>query len=161
MVSKWMLGALALAGVVAGFALAGPPRANGPTLSSAIEVEQLYHNEVALNAQETHLQQLLGFSRAELARAHAAPAPAPATAKSPSPSPQGVLVASPASPTLAPTHAASAPTASPTTTTTTAPPTTTTTTTSTTVPPPTTTTTVPPTTTTTPRHGDDGGGSDD
>ena len=75
MVSKLILGTLAAVGVGAGFALAGPPRSPAPSLSSAVELEQLYHNQVALTAQESHLQQLLGFARAELSRP-AAPAPA-------------------------------------------------------------------------------------
>ena len=74
MVSKWILGGLAVAGVGAGFALAGPPRPHAPTLANAVEVEQLYHNEVALSTQESHLQQLLGFARADLSH-RAAPGP--------------------------------------------------------------------------------------
>ena len=74
MVSKWILGGLAVAGVGAGFALAGPPRPHTPTLANAVEVQQLYHSEVALSTQESHLQQLLGFARADLSH-RAAPTP--------------------------------------------------------------------------------------
>jgi len=159
MVSKLIIAMLAVVGVAAGFALAGPPRANAPSLSSALEISQLYRREVTMTAQESHLQQLLGFARAELARP-AAPAPAAI------PAPQAVLIASPASPPPSgpaaptPSHAPSVPppAGSAVTTTTEPPPTTTTTTT----PPTTTTTTTPPTTTTTrPRDGGDGGGGDD
>ena len=164
MVSKLILGTLAAVGVGAGFALAGPPRSHAPTLASAVEVEQLYHNEVALNAQESHLQQLLGFARAELSRP-AAPAPAARTstaggadrvARAPSSLP---ACHPPRSTSASPPVAGASP-----------PPSTTTTT----APPPTTTTTA----TTTHDHddgttthdndddhdqppGDDGGGSDD
>jgi hypothetical protein len=157
MVSKLVLGLLAAAGVSAGFALAGPPRSSVPTLGNALEVSQLYHNEVALTAQESHLQQLLGFARAELARP-AVPAPAA------TPAPQAVLVASPASPppsgpavAPAPSHATavSPPAApAPTTTTTQPPPPPPLPTTTTTTTPRTTTTTPPTTTTTRPREDD-------
>jgi len=157
MVSKLILATLAVLGAGAGFALAGPPRANAPSLSSALEVSQLYHREVAMTAQESHLQQLLGFARAELAR------PAAPTA-----APQAVLVASPAPAPSKPAAAAPSPSrpvsttvpvAAPVATTTTEPPPPTTTT---EPPPTTTTTTTPPTTTTTrPRDGGDGGGGDD
>ena len=68
MMSKWLLGILAAGGLGAGFVLAGPPGSHAPTLASAVEAQQLYQREVGLSAQESHLEQLLGFARAELAR---------------------------------------------------------------------------------------------
>ena len=68
MMSKWLLGVLAAVGLGAGFVLAGPPRGHPPTFGSAAEADQLYQRAVDLNAQESHLQQLLDFAHAELAR---------------------------------------------------------------------------------------------
>ena len=96
MMSKWLLGVLATAGLGAGFVLAGPPRGHPPTFGSAAEAEQLYQRAVALNAQESHLQQLLGFANAELARPRA-------TGSAAAPAPQSVLVS--ASPSAGPAAA--------------------------------------------------------
>jgi hypothetical protein len=80
MMSKWILGILATGGLGAGFVLAGAPRSHPPTPASAVEAQQLYQREVNLSAQESHLEQLLGFARAELARPGA---PAPTVAPAP------------------------------------------------------------------------------
>ena len=164
MMSKWLLGVLAALGLGAGLVLAGPPHGHPPTFGSAAEADQLYQRAVALNAQESHLQQLLDFAHAELALPHATESAPQAVlvAASPPAGPAKASVVAPAvvaNPGVSPNPAA--------TTTTTAPPTATTaspSTTTTTTVPPTTTTTAPPATTTTTRPsrgGDGGGGSDD
>jgi hypothetical protein len=150
MVSRRLLGAVAVAGFGAGFALA-LPAAHPPSTPAApgqAEVQALYHQEVALDSQATHLQQLLAFSRAVVALHPAVPTPAasPTAPIQLIPSPPAASSGAGPAPVV---PAVTAPPPPPPTTTTTEPPETTTT-----EPPETTTTTRPPTTTTTFREDD-------
>ncbi len=148
MVSRRVLGAVAVVGLGAGFALALPPHVKPPAPAALNEVNRLYHEELTLTAHETHLQALLNFARAELART-----PAVQTPVAGPPTPVELVASPPPAPSsgLPPAQVVSAapvPTPEPPDTTTTAPP-------------PTTTTTTPSTTTTTqPFDGGDPGGVD-
>lgn len=167
MVSKWVLGAVAVAGLGVGVVAADSPPKAMPNGAAGAEEGQLYRTEVALNAQETHLQALLSSARAQQSKVPATPAPATPTL----PQAQLIVAAPPptrsapgpaATPSASPSASASLPvyTAGPTTTTT--EPTQEATTTTEPLPAPTTTsTTRPPTTTTTRPSGEGDGGTDD
>jgi hypothetical protein len=158
MAPKLLIGAVAAGGLTAGFlfAVSGASAPTGAHASVALaEERRLYGDEVALNGQEQHLQALLHFSEAVLARPAAPAAPQPATTAAPA----AASVVSPAAAHLAPPApavvASTPPPSLPETTTTVPVPVATSTTTTTTVPPLTTTTT---TTTWPGGGGDDGGG---
>ncbi len=169
MVSRRVLGAVAVVGLGAGVVLAGAQHTTGANRSAVAEVNRLYHDEVSLSAREANLQAALASARAAGSRtasntpiavpaAQAAAVMAPASPGGRTTTVPGAAPAAAAPAVAAPTPSdtesdpapngwsdgspqPAAPAAS---------------TTSTTAPPPATTTTVAPTTTTTrPPRSDD------
>lgn len=155
MVSKRVLGAVVVMGLGAGMVVSNPARAPRTDQAGVSEAQRLYHDEVALNAQETTLQATLGSVRS---RHDEAASPGPTAAQ-----PVAVQAAAPTRPaapappagrsTVAPppASAAVAPSEGPSTGSDDAAPSVTTVQPTTTTAPGPTTTTAPPSTTTTTR----------
>jgi len=158
MMSRRVLGAVALVGLAAGVVLAAHGSPSGADASSVARAQALYRTEVALGAQQARLQAALQVARSR----HSVPAAAPAHVTAPTavsatvtgaPAPHGHTAATStvAVPQTSTPRAPDAATPTPTEGVVPAPEPAPTTTTTTTAPAPTTTTTAPPPTTTTTR----------